>query len=243
VFVAHNARFKPEMADADMILAVSEPVAAAARARFPGTPVELVENFGKLQFSPVRAGSARPLRIGALGRLHPNKGFDLLVEAAALMRDRQVQFTLDIAGEGEERGELEARIARHGLQDVVRLPGWTDAPAAFLAGLDLFVLPSRVEPFGLVLVEAMAAGTPIVSTDIDGPGQILRGDLGVLTPPEDPVGLAYAISGALADRAGSRKKAETAQAVAKWRFGFEAGARRLTGVLSAFDPAARTEAA
>nr|WP_240454781.1 glycosyltransferase [Caulobacter sp. 17J65-9] len=231
------------MAGADGILAVSEPVAAAARARFPGTRVELVENFGKLQFSPVRARQGRPFRIGALGRLHPNKGFDLLVEAAALMRDRGVEFILEIAGEGDERGALEAQIARHGLRDVVRLTGWTDKPEAFLAGLDLFVLSSRVEPFGLVLVEAMAAGTPIVSTDIDGPGQILRGDLGVLTPPEDPVGLAYAISGALADRVEGRKRAEAAQTVAKWRFGFEAGARRLTSVLSAFDPTARDEAA
>ncbi|NEX91842.1 glycosyltransferase [Caulobacter sp. 17J65-9] len=236
-FVAHNFRFKDEMAEADLLIAASEPVASGICEQFPDTPLTLVENFGRLWFAPVRAEPKTPVRIGALGRLHPSKGFDVLIEAAALLKQRGVNFVLDIAGEGDLRRELEARTAALDLEGVVRFPGWTDNPSAFLGGLDLFVLSSRMESFGLVLIEAMAAGVPVVSTDIEGPGQILGGkDMARLVPSEDPERLAQAIQAALADWPESRRRAELAQVEARERFGFEIGALRLSRALQGFTP-------
>lgn len=236
-FVAHNFRFKEELADADLLIAASEPVASAICEQFPDTPLTLVENFGRLWFAPVRAEPKTPVRIGALGRLHPSKGFDVLVETAASLKRRGLAFVLEIAGEGDERKGLETRIAELGLQDVVRLPGWTDNPSAFLGGLDLFVMSSRLESFGLVLIEAMAAGVPVVSTDIDGPGQILGGkDMARLAPSENPERLAQEIMAAVADWPATRKRAERAQTEARERFGFEIGALRLSRALQMFAP-------
>jgi len=235
-FVAHNFRLKDEMADADLVIAASEPVASAFSERFPETPVALVENFGRLWFAPVRAAPHRPLRIGALGRLHANKGFDVLIEAAGLLRDQGFDFELHIAGEGDERPKLQAKVEQLNLQDWVAMPGWTDNPSAFLGQLDLFVMSSRVEPFGLVLIEAMAAGVPVVSTDIDGPGQILRDhEMGLLVPAEDAGRLAAAIVEAAGDWAQTAARAETAQAEARARFEFEIGALRLARALRPFE--------
>lgn len=233
-FVAHNFRFKPEMAEADLLIAASEPVAAGLRQRFPGRPVVVVENFGRLAFGAVRTTPRQPVRLGALGRLHVNKAFDVLVDAAAVLTTRGLDFTLRIAGEGPERARLDQKIARLGLQERVRLSGWAENPAAFFEDVDLFVLSSRVEPFGLVLIEAMAAGVPVVSTDVDGPGQILQGrDLALLAPPDDAERLATAVLQATADWPQAAARAERAQAETRARFGFEAGAARLAQVLRA----------
>ncbi len=138
----------------------------------------------------------------ALGRHVPQKGFDTLLEAMARLgapgpepagpRPRR----LLLAGDGPERPALEARARALGLADRVRFLGVTDRPttAALFAGADLFVLPSRHEPFGIVSLEAMAAGTPVVATRVGGVAEIVAdGTTGLLVAPEDPIALARAI--------------------------------------------------
>lgn len=143
--------------------------------------------------------AGRPPRIVAAGRLHPKKGFDVLVAALALLRDQDLAFDCEIAGEGDERARLEGLIAQHGLGDRVRLVGWRADVPAFLATGDVFAFPSHQEGFPLVLLEAMAVGLPAVSSAIPGPVEMIADGVdGALVPPGDPAALARALAGLVA---------------------------------------------
>jgi glycosyltransferase involved in cell wall biosynthesis len=134
-----------------------------------------------------------PLILGA-GRLTRQKDFSTLIRAYALVA-AQRDCRLMILGEGQERSALEGLAARLGLDDRVALPGFVSAAMAYMAHAGLFALSSAWEGFGMVLVEAMAMGTPVVSTDCpSGPREILRdGELGPLVPVSDPEALASAM--------------------------------------------------
>jgi glycosyltransferase involved in cell wall biosynthesis len=134
-----------------------------------------------------------------VGRLTPAKDFPTLLRAFA--RVRQVRAVrLVILGEGELRGTLEALVRDLGLEDSVSLPGFVQNPYAYMARAKLFVLSSAWEGFGSALVEAMACGLPVVSTDCGGPSEILEGGMyGRLVPVGDPQALAEAILTALVE--------------------------------------------
>ena len=114
-----------------------------------------------------------PVVLG-VGRLVPQKDFPTLIEAfRRVMAEHPCRLL--IMGEGPKRAELEGQIRALGLEDRVSLPGWTENPYAFMARAALFVLTSRHEGFGNVLVEALACGCPTVSTDCpSGPSEILE---------------------------------------------------------------------
>jgi glycosyltransferase involved in cell wall biosynthesis len=121
-------------------------------------------------------GAARAL---AVGRLHPNKGFDLLLEALALTRN----VSLWIAGDGPLRPQLERLATGLGITDRVRFLGWREDVPTLIASADLLVCPSLHEPLGNVVIEAWSAGLPVVATASDGPaGLITDGETGILVP-------------------------------------------------------------
>ena len=131
----------------------------------------------------------------ALGRLHPNKGFDLLLEALAIARE----VHLWIAGDGPLRVKLERLADQLGVGERVRFLGWRDDVPALLARADLLVCPSLHEPLGNVVIEAWSAGLPVVATASDGPaGLIEDGESGILVPlPGDPGGGPQALARAI----------------------------------------------
>jgi glycosyltransferase involved in cell wall biosynthesis len=226
--VVHNFRARRAIARAALAICVSPAVGADVRARFAGLPVAVVENFAPLRPIPPRAVVADPPRIGTLGRLHAEKGFDILLEAAARLRDGGRSFRLTIAGEGPAAAELKALSARLGLTDRVDFPGWVSPPERLLAELDLFVCSSRTESFGLVVIEAMAAGAPVIAADIEGPRILLAGGrYGRLVPPEAPDALARAMEAALDDPKASLEMARLAQAEAIAPYDMDAGGTRL----------------
>lgn len=131
--------------------------------------------------------------IGALGRLTRQKGFDELIQAFPPLATRGVRLV--IGGEGEDRRGLEARVETLGLQRACFLPGFVEDVPGFLADLDLFVLPSRIEGHPMVLLEAMAMGRAVVATDLPGVGDtITDGVDGRLVPPGDRTALAEALA-------------------------------------------------
>jgi glycosyltransferase involved in cell wall biosynthesis len=134
-----------------------------------------------------------PLILGA-GRLTRQKDFPTLIRAFALVA-AQLDCRLMILGEGQERSALEGLVAELGLSDRVALPGFVTDAMGYMGHARLFVLSSAWEGFGMVLVEAMAMGTPVVSTDCpSGPREILRdGELGPLVPVSHPEALASAM--------------------------------------------------
>lgn len=128
----------------------------------------------------------------ALGRLHPNKAFDLLIRALP----RLPKLHAVIAGEGPERAALEALARAEGVADRLHLPGWRTDTAALLAAADMLVCPSRVEPLGNVVLEAWSARRPVIAAAAAGPRTLIAPDRdGVLVPLEDPAALAEAIAG------------------------------------------------
>lgn len=138
----------------------------------------------------------------AVGRLHPDKGFDRLIDAMALMGDDAPQ--LDIWGEGDRRAELEAQIAARGLTERVRLAGITRDLPTRLAAARLLIVPSRREGFGNVVIESLASGTPVVATNCAGPVALLAqaGAAGRVVDQRGPDvadRLAHAIQAALRD--------------------------------------------
>jgi glycosyltransferase involved in cell wall biosynthesis len=163
-------------------------------------PVVSAELYRLANDSPehswLKSGGA-PVILG-VGRLEPQKDFATLLKAFAMLR-QSYDARLIILGEGELRPALESLISSLGLDENVLLPGFVDNPYSYMRCSSLFVLSSVFEGFGNVLVEAMACGTPVVSTNCpSGPAEILEdGRWGQLVPVGDEVALAEAMALAL----------------------------------------------
>lgn len=163
-------------------------VSAALAERYPPGRATVVHNGLRLPpptapeairalRAELAAGSARPLLI-AVGRLDAVKGFDILLRALAGLDARLV-----LVGDGDERASLETLAGTLGVAGQVNFLGWRQDIPALLAAADLCVIASRSEGFPLVMVEALHAGTPLVSTDVSGVRELLPADL--LAPVED----------------------------------------------------------
>ncbi|QMU31174.1 glycosyltransferase [Adhaeribacter radiodurans] len=129
-----------------------------------------------------------------VGRLTPQKDWPNLLKAFSLVREK-MDVSLVILGEGSLRQELEELIEELSLQGHVLLPGFVNNPSYYVKKASAFVISSKYEGFGNVIVEALGVGTPVVSTDCpSGPSEILEdGKYGKLVPTEDPVALATGI--------------------------------------------------
>lgn len=153
----------------------------------------------------------------AVGRLTRQKGFDLLIEAFARIATRHPEWKLVIWGEGDDRKSLEALRDALDLKDRVELPGVTQRPGLWVETADVFVLSSRYEGWGIVLLEAMAAGLPVVSFACEwGPSDMVKhGEDGILVPRNDVDALAEALSRMLGDGELRSRLATNAEASAK----------------------------
>ena len=134
----------------------------------------------------------------AAGRLHSNKGFDTLLNAMALAGGGAF---LAIAGEGRDRRKLGALARRLGLGQRVRFLGWREDIADLMATADCFVCSSRIEAFGIVVVEAWANRCPVAACAAPGPAWLIEhGADGLLSPVDDPAALAESVRTLIADR-------------------------------------------
>jgi glycosyltransferase involved in cell wall biosynthesis len=131
-----------------------------------------------------------------LSRLHEKKGLDILLEALVGLP----QCVTWLAGDGPLEGRLKTLAHKLGIADRLRFLGWRTDRGALLRAADVCVLPSRWEPFGTVMLEAWAAGTPLVAAASQGPAAyVTDGANGLLVPVDDPVALRQAIARLIAD--------------------------------------------
>ena len=143
---------------------------------------------------------AGEVRLLAVGRLVPKKGFDVLLRALAecAQMDRRAQLT--VIGDGPERRSLETLARELALDGKVEWRGAQDHAAVMqaIASAAIMIVPSREEPFGLVVLEAMAGGKPVVATRVGGLPEVLEGAEAVMVEPDNSLALAQAIEQTLA---------------------------------------------
>jgi len=176
--------------------------------------------YNGTELAPFLAVRPRPGPVfGAVGRLDRQKGFDVLVRAFARLCRERDDVMLRIAGVGPERPALEELAAAEGAAGRVELVGFVEDVPAFLAGVNVFVNPSRWEGFGLTLLEALAAGLPCIASRVDSLPEV-GGDLVHWVPPDD----VEALHEALRAHVGVRQSAERAarQRAAAARFSKDA---------------------
>ena len=214
--VAHSSSIKTKLLPllmrlsykySDAIVGVSKGVALdlEAQIKLPSGSITVIYNpviTGRLEAQALETLDhpwfqldSPPVVVG-IGRLTPAKNFSLLIDAFNKVRQKQ-EAKLVILGDGQERSELEALTSALGLHDDVSLPGFVPNPYNFLKHCAVFVLSSRWEGLPTVLIEALACGAPVLSTDCpSGPREILRGGkLGSLVSVNDSESLAAAIIG------------------------------------------------
>jgi glycosyltransferase involved in cell wall biosynthesis len=196
--------------------AIADELAAAGLSRV--TTITNGIDLARFKRPRPAAGTGGPRSVVCVGRFDPDvKGQDVLIEAVALCRRQGLPLTLTLAGPsgGPGHARLAALADAAGLGDAIRFELDRLDVETILAGHDLFALASRSEGFGLALVEAMAAGLPVVSTRTGGPALLVRdGDNGFLVPPGDAPALAAAMGRLATDPALAARLAEAGRRTA-----------------------------
>lgn len=182
----------------DRVVPVSTDAAVVARNldRVPQHKLQVIHNGIALNGSHCAnvLPLGRPPRAVHVARLNRVKDQPTLLAAARLVADQLPGFTIDIVGDGPARDIVHAEAERLDLSEVVRFHGMRDDVNRFLAEADLFILPSLSEGIAITLLEAMAAGLPVVATDVGGNREVvISGETGALVPVGDPEAVAAAI--------------------------------------------------
>jgi glycosyltransferase involved in cell wall biosynthesis len=212
-----------------IVICVSEAMADRLRTQFPDRTADIHaclngadEAFFQINRAvPDGTSDGTGLRVLAVGNLIPLKGFDVLIEAVARARHRE-QIHACIVGGGPEWEPLLALAASHGVSSCFTFAGTvpaTDMPKR-IAEADVFVLSSRSEGRPNVVVEALAGGLPVISTDLEGvQGMVRNGDTGWLVAIDDADALAAALDRAVTDRVELQRCGERARAFARTQIG------------------------
>jgi glycosyltransferase involved in cell wall biosynthesis len=161
--------------------------------------------------------------VGAAGRLSPEKGFDILIEAAEHVLTNKPSVGFVLFGDGPLRAVLARQVKAKGIQDGFTLAGFRDDLDRLVPHLDLFVQSSHTEGLPNVLLEACAVGVPVVATAVGGTGEIIDHDVnGRLVPPRDSRALAVAIREILDCESSRKRMGDSGSRIVRQKFTFEA---------------------
>ncbi len=135
----------------------------------------MIDSYGKKLNHDITRIRTCPV-FGTMGRMVEKKGFQVLIEACSILQSQCHDFKCLIGGDGEMRDKLELMVEEYGLVGQVIFTGWVKDKSEFFNQLDIFCLPSIHEPFGIVLLEACAAGLPVITSSSEGPSEIVHHD-------------------------------------------------------------------
>ncbi len=177
--------------------------------------------------------------VAAVGRLAKDKGFDVLIEAHARVRE-ELPHSLVIVGQGEEQQTLEGLVERLGVGDTVLMPGFLTNPLSVVSRSEALCAPSRHEGWGLMIAEALVLGTPVIATDLAGPANVLAaGRYGEMVEPGSVDAFAEALANHLREPERLKRAAADARANGD-SFSVRAGAKKYVQLCAELAPDERT---
>ncbi|MDX2083028.1 MAG: glycosyltransferase family 4 protein [Rickettsiales bacterium] len=194
--------------------------------------MEVPKNFVPLVKPPFR----HPIKIGSLGRLYPEKYFDKMIRALAILRDWGIACEYVIGGVGHQENYLNNLAQELGVEKNFKILGWVSDKKTFFENIDIFILPSFGETFGIVLLEAMLYKTPIITSNSWGPDEIITDKInGLKVPREDeekmPQLIAQAIKTLIDDQDFAKKLAENAYETFFKNYSCEMVGKKLSDIL------------
>jgi glycosyltransferase involved in cell wall biosynthesis len=202
--------FVPGKLEADVLLVANRGTEEALPRGVQGRVIRLFESGVDLEIWKPAPANERPsdrsdVRFAFAGRFVDWKGVQFLVPALAKAIARHPRCSLDLVGGGELEPEIRATIAREGLAGVVRMHGWLSRPdaAQILRSADVFVMPSLRECGGTAILEAMAMGKPVITTNWGGPADYVDASCGLLVDPTSPEAFIDGMADAMVRLAGS----------------------------------------
>ena len=218
--------------------------------RFLPASIEVIENgisldnlSGKDKLrTDIEEFTRKGFTLGAVGRLSPEKGFDILLSGVASLVAEGFDLRLVILGGGEQRKELSRQITSLGLAERVLMPGYVADAKRYLSLFDLFAIPSLTEGLPMVLLEAMAAAVPIVASRVGGiPAVLDHGRAGLLVEPRDAASLVAMIRAVVEDPQSARQRCLVALDRVASLYSSESMAARYFTIYRQLVPGARSE--
>jgi glycosyltransferase involved in cell wall biosynthesis len=177
VAINHGITFKKSL-NCDYVFSINQQIADLVvkngkekdRSIFIPNMIKIDRNFVEKNFH-------NPPVIAMFGRIEPRKGFDVLIKAAAILKSKNINFRLKIGGfsvNNYNEDSLQNLIKENNLQDIYEFIGTVKNKKEFFKNIDIFCVPSREEPFGLVIIESLVNSTPVISSNSDGAKMILK---------------------------------------------------------------------
>jgi glycosyltransferase involved in cell wall biosynthesis len=233
VGVTHNYSTR-RLQSADAVFAITRALRERVISQWvEASHVYAVPNMVRVGALPARPARRTPPVIGTMGRFVHKKGFHVFIDALAILRQRGLAFTAVIGGQGDEEKALRALAEEKQLGDSLRFIGWVGDKARFFSEIDLFCLPSLHEPFGIVLLEAFAHGVPVVSTNSEGPTDIIAPEKDALLVEKDnALALADALERLLRDEEQARALALLAYQKVVEKYDMQAVCAQIEAALS-----------
>jgi glycosyltransferase involved in cell wall biosynthesis len=193
-----------------------------------------IPNMVRFSEDPKRPTLRSPPVIGAFGRFAEGKGFSIYINALSILKKEGIPFHAILGGDGPTKEILKSEIEKATLTEEITLHGWVTDKDAFFASIDVFVLPSKHEAFGIVLIEAMNEAVPCISTRSGGPNEILTHEIdGMLTPINNPIELAEAIKKLVADKSLCKEFGEAGRETVRAKYTMTAISKLLEASTSA----------
>lgn len=233
VAVAHNYNID-RFVHADAVFSITADIMRKlVELGVPENRIFVIPNMVRCHELPHRGARNNPVVIAAMGRFVAKKGFDTFIQALSILQDKEHRFRAVIGGGGEEEASLKKLAKSLHLQDRITFVGWVEDKKAFYSGADIFCLPSLHEPFGIVLLEAFMYGAPVVTSDSEGPRDIITPNYDALMVPKgDATALAAALSKLINDSRLCEELAANGFAKVKTRYTIETVAERMEKALN-----------